>query len=486
MNTRSLIYRLILVVIVAGLAFWSMYPPREKINLGLDLQGGIHMVLGANLDAVPMMSMTEDGLQAKTLEELQTLSGQMETDYRNKNKDRLIQEILQVQKTRRKQAVDRTLEIIKNRIDEFGVAEPQIQKQGADQIVVQLPGVVDTEKALEVVSKVAHLEFKLVEADENSNPDLIEKAKKGEIPSNLELKYLSDESGGKGQTKALLLNKEASLTGEYLTNAYVSYGSLGMPEVNLQFNKVGARIFSRLTGENVNKRLAILLDDKVHSAPNINEKIPDGRARISGSFTMEEASTLASILRVGALPVPIEVLSIMKVGPTLGEDSIRQGIRAALLGSVLVILFMAVYYAFSGMIANFAISLCMLLVLGALAGLHATLTLPGIAGLALTVGMGVDANVLIFERIREELAKNKTIRASVDAGYHRALPAIADSNITTLIAAVILFYFGTGPIKGFAVVLSIGILASMFTALVVTRLIFDYLIYVRKIEKLSI
>jgi len=490
MNRRSLTYRLVLVIIVVGLACWSLYPTREHleskkpaINRGLDLQGGIHMVLGANLDKVPTMNMTEEGLQAKTLEELQTLSGQMETDYRNKNKDRLIREILQVQKNRRRQSVDRALEIIKNRIDEFGVAEPQIQKQGAEQIVVQLPGVVNTEEALEVVSRVAHLEFKLVATDENDDPALIERAKKGEIPENLELKYLSAEGAA---PKALLLRKEASLTGESLTNAYVGFDNFGMPEVDLQFDKRGGRIFSRLTGENVNKKLAILLDGKVHSAPNINEKIPNGRARISGSFTMEEASRLASILRAGALPVPIEVLSIMKVGPTLGEDSIKKGFRAAMLGSILVISFMIIYYAFSGMIADFALSICMLLVMGALAGFHATLTLPGIAGLALTVGMGVDANVLIFERIREELAKNKTLRAAVDAGYHKALPTIADSNITTLIAAVILFYFGTGPIKGFAVVLSIGILASMFSALIITKLIFDYLIYVRKISKLSI
>jgi protein-export membrane protein SecD len=484
MNKRSLLYRLILVVAVCGIAFWALYPLKDKINLGLDLQGGIHMVLGANLDKVPYMSMTEDGLKAESLEKLKEIAEKLGLDSKEANRDKLLKEILQTQQDRRRRAVDRALEIIKNRIDEFGVAEPQIQKQGADQIVVQLPGIVDTEKAEEVVSRVAHLEFKLVEADKSYNTGLLEKAVKGEIPANLELEYLVDENTKK--TEALLLQREAALTGESLTNAYVSYGRLGLPDVALRFNTRGARIFSRLTGENIGKRLAIVLDGKLYSAPIIKVKIQDGNAIIEGSFTIEEASTLASILRAGALPVPIEILSSMRVGPTLGEDSIRQGLKAAILGSALVILFMAFYYGFSGMIANFAISLCMLLVLGALAGFRATLTLPGIAGLALTVGMGVDANVLIFERIREELAKNKTIRAAVDAGYHRALPAIADSNITTLIAALILFHFGSGPIKGFAVVLSVGILASMFTALVVTRLIFDYLTYVRKIRKLSI
>ena len=260
MNKRSLNYRLILVVIVVGLAFWSMYPPQEKINKGLDLQCGIHLVLGAKLDLDPMMNMTQDVLETNTPEEIQKISGKMGIDSKNKNKGKLIQEILRVQKTRRNKAVDRTLEIIKNRIDEFGVSEPQIQKQGADQIVVQLPGVVDTDQALEVVSRIAYLEFKLVKADANDNPDLIEKAKKGEIPSNLELKYLTK---GNGETEALLLRKEASLGGEHLTNAYVSFGNLGMPEVNLQFDRIGARIFSRLTGENVNRRLAILLDGKV-------------------------------------------------------------------------------------------------------------------------------------------------------------------------------------------------------------------------------
>ena len=489
MNTRSLLYRLILVVIVAGLALWALYPSKEQIksmkpaiNKGLDLQGGMFITLGAELDKIPLMNMTEDELKTKTPEELQTICEQVQLEYKNKSKEKIIQDILQLQRERKKESVDRVLEIIKNRVDQFGVLEPQIQRQGVDQIVVQLPGVVDTEKALEVVSKVAHLEFKLVESD----PNKIAKAEKGQVPPGYELKYLTQEVQGKEKTETLLLHKEASLTGEYLTNAFVGYGQLGSPEVHLQFNQVGARIFSRLTGEHVNERLAIVLDGNVHSAPNIREKIPSGTASISGGFTIEEASTLASILRAGALPVPVKVLSIMKVGPTLGEDSIRQGVRAALIGSILVVVFMAVYYAFSGMIANFAIALCMLLVMGVLAAFHATLTLPGIGGLALTVGMGVDANVLIFERIREELAKNKTLRAAVEAGYHRALPSIADSNITTLIAAVILLYFGTGPIKGFAVVLSIGILASMFTGLIVTKLILDYLIYVKKIERLSI
>jgi protein-export membrane protein SecD len=483
MKTKSIIYRFILVAVLVGVAFWMMYPPDEKINLGLDLQGGMHLVLGVKLDEVPLMNMTEEGLKKNTRESLVDISQKMGIDPRNKTDERLIKEILQIQKSRKRQAVQRVLEIIQNRIDEFGVAEPQIQLQGANQIVVQLPGVVDTEKALEIVSRVAHLEFKLVENDKNK----IEQAQAGNIPDGYELKYLTGkDKNGKGRTETLLLHKEASITGDKLTNAYVGYGQLGAPIVHLQFDRIGARIFSRLTGEHIGERLAIVLDGKVHSVPVIKQKISDGNAIIEGGFTMEEAGTLASILRAGSLPIPVEVLSTIKIGPTLGEDSIRQGIRAAVLGGILVVLFMSIYYALSGVLANFALFLCLLLVLGALAGFHATLTLPGIAGLVLTIGMSVDANVLIFERIREELAKKKTARIAVDSGYHKALHTIADANITTLIAAIVLFYFGTGPIKGFAVVLSIGVLASMFTALVVTKLVLDYFTYVKKIEKLSI
>jgi preprotein translocase subunit SecD len=400
-----------------------------------------------------------------------------------KNNEQLIKEILDVQKNRRRHAVTRVLEIIKNRVDEFGVTEPQIQQQGSNQIVVQLPGVVDTDRAEEVVSRAAYLEFKLVE----DNASKIKQAEQDNVPEGYELKYWTyEDEQGKTVTDPILLHEEASITGQYLTNAYVGYGQLGRPEVRLQFDRVGARMFSRITGEHINERLAIILDGKIHSAPVIRSKIPDGNAVITGGFDMEEASTLASILRAGSLPIPVEVLSTTKVGPTLGEDSIKQGVRAAIVGGILVVLFMIAYYRLSGVLANFALFMCLLLVLGTLAGFRATLTLPGIAGLVLTIGMSVDANVLIFERIREELAKKKTVRVAVDSGYHKALHTIADANITTLIAALVLFYFGTGPVKGFAVVLSIGVLASMFTALVFTKLVLDYFTYVRKVDKLSI
>ncbi len=431
---KSILYRVILIVLIVGLALWSFYPPEKKIRRGLDLKGGMHIVLRVEVEKVP--------------------------------------------KEDRKNVVDLALKIIRNRVDEFGVSEPVIQRQGEDQIIVQLPGIVDTERALKIIGQTAQLEFKLVESD----PDLLHQALEGKVPEGYELKYLEEN----GKRTPILLRKKAVLTGKYLVNAYMDFGRFGQPEVRLKFNRKGARLFSRITGENVGKLLAIVLDGKVQSAPRIKEKIPSGEAVITGRFTIKEASDLALVLRAGALPAPIKVLSTLTVGPTLGEDAIRKGLRAAVVGGILVVIFMAVYYSFAGIIADIALLLNLIMLMGALAGLNATLTLPGIAGIILTIGMSVDANVLIFERIREELAKKKTIRVALDTGYKRAFLTIADANITTLIAALMLFYFGTGPVKGFAVTLSLGIICSMFTAIVFTKVVFDYLVYVRKARTIPI
>ena len=387
-------------------------------------------------------------------------------------------ELEKVPEKERENVVDVALTVIRNRVDEFGVAEPLIYRQGKDQIIVQLPGVVDTERALKIIGQTALLEFKLVEDD----PDLLQQALNGKVPEGYELKYMEVN----GEKTPLLLHKKPVLTGRYLVNAFMDYGRFGEPEVKIKFNRKGARIFSRVTGENVGKLLAIVLDGKVQSAPRIKEKIPSGEAIISGRFTIKEASDLALVLRAGALPAPIKVLSTLTVGPSLGEDAIKKGFRAAIVGGILVILFMGIYYSFAGIIADLALIMNLALLLGALTGLKATLTLPGIAGIILTIGMSVDANVLIFERIREELAKKKTLRVAVDTGYKRAFLTIADANITTLIAALILFYFGTGPVKGFAVTLSLGIICSMFTAIVFTKVVFDYLIYVKKARNVRI
>ncbi|MBW2193417.1 MAG: protein translocase subunit SecD, partial [Deltaproteobacteria bacterium] len=284
-----------------------------------------------------------------------------------------------------------------------------------------------------------------------------------------------------------LVKRRTLLTGAYLTEARVEIDSqFNEPYVGIKFDKKGGRIFERITEENVKKRLAIVLDNRVYSAPVIQEKISGGEARITGSFTTEEARDLAIVLRAGALPAPVKILEERTVGPSLGTDSINKGIISMIIGGVLVVLFMIIYYKGSGLIADVALIINIILIAGGLAAFQATLTLPGIAGIILTIGMAVDANVLIFERIREEMTVGKTPRAAVEAGYNRATLTILDANITTLIAALVLFQFGTGPIKGFAVTLSLGVLSSLFTALFLTRLIFDYLLMNRKIKQLSI
>lgn len=414
----NLKWKWLLILMVIGLSCWNTFPLDKKINLGLDLQGGMHLVLNVDISEIPQEA--------------------------------------------RKDAVDRALEIIRNRIDQFGVREPSILKQGVDRIVVQLPGITNRERALQLIGKTAQLEFKLVADD----PELLRQALSGEIPDDYELKYLDKEP--------LIIRKKASLTGDTLIDARVNFGSqFGEPYVSLKFNAQGAKIFSQVTGENVGKRLAIVLDGVVHSAPVIREKIPSGEAQITGRFSIDEANDLAIVLRAGALPAPIKIEEERTVGPSLGRDSIRAGLFATLIGSLMVIIFMILYYLFSGFVADLALILNFLIVLGVLGYFKATLTLPGIAGLALSLGMAVDANILINERIREELKTGRSLRSSISAGYDKAFSAIFDSNLTTLIAAFFLFQFGTGPIKGFAVTLTTGILASLFTALFVTRTILE-------------
>lgn len=427
-------WKVILIIAVIAFSLWKVYPPQEKINLGLDLQGGMHLVLEVELNKIPEEA--------------------------------------------RKDAVNRAVEVIRNRIDEFGVAEPQITPQGTDRIIIQLPGVTDRKRALDIIGRTAHLEFRLV----TDKDDLYEKAKSGEELEKYELKTLKHADMS---TEELLLEKEPILTGSHLINANVQFdtSSFGQPIVSLTFDKEGTEAFSEVTQEAVRKfrsdgiarRLAIVLDGKIHSAPQMKEHIPNGKAVISGNFTAKEASDLALVLRAGALPAPVTIAEERSVGPTLGQDSIRKGIRATVWGFIAVIAMIAVYYLLCGAIAIFALLLNILIVMGALASFGAALTLPGIAGIILTIGMSVDANVLVFERIREELRTGKTTRSAISSGYHRAFGTILDANLTTLFTALILFYFGTGPIKGFAVTLSIGIISSMFTALFVTRVVFDFL-----------
>jgi preprotein translocase subunit SecD len=321
---------------------------------------------------------------------------------------------------------------------------------------------------------------------------------RGVIPPDLELMWKRESEPGREAPvrRVYLLNSKASVTGKYLTSAIIRWGLdpsyPGAPGVALEFNRVGRSLFSRVTGENVGRRLAIVLDEKVHSAPNIKEKIR-GAASITGSFTSEQARDLQIVLEAGALPAPLSIVEERTVGPSLGGDSIRRGVRAAIVGGIAVAIFMVIYYNLSGFLAVIALCLNLVILMAVMAGLRylpaghtGTLTLPGIAGIILTIGMAVDANVLIFERIREELGAGKTVRRAIRDGYSRAFTTILDANVTTLITAIVLYQFGTGPIKGFAVTLSAGIIASMFTAIVVTRAIFDWVTGARRLTKLSI
>lgn len=435
---RKLQWRLLGIIAATVLCVWLIYPPftvkdkdgailqKGKINLGLDLQGGMHVVL-----RVDTSKLTAEA---------------------------------------KKDAVDRAMEIIRNRVDQFGVGEMAIQKQGKDNIIVQLPGITDRERALEIIGKTAHLEFKLVSDD----PEMIKKALNKEKVPGYALLYEEVRGGG---TVPLLVAEEASLTGDLLVNATTAFSqsSFGEPYVSISFNQDGGKLFSEVTAANVNKKLAIVLDGKVVSAPVIREAIPSGQAQITGSFTVTEANDLAVILRAGALPAPVIVEEERTVGPLLGADSIKSGLNATMIGGLLVFVFMIVYYRLAGVVANIALGLNLLIILACLSLFKGTLTLPGIAGLILTIGMSVDANVLIYERLREELKLGKSLRAAIQAGYHRASSAIIDSNVTTIVAAALIFKFGTGPIRGFAVTLTIGLLANLFTAVVCTRVIFEML-----------
>ncbi len=427
---KNLFLRFIVVFVVLAASVLLAFPLDKRINLGLDLQGGMYLIMRVDTSAL------DEGA--------------------------------------REDAVERALEVLRNRIDQFGVREPIVQIQGDDQIVIQLPGMTDRARALDLIGRTALLEFKLVNDDPKALADAIE----GNVPEGFELKELDKEK--------ILVNASAELTGDYLETADVRFdqGAFGQPIVAMKLKGEGVKKFAGLTRENVGRLLAIVLDGRVYSAPRINEPIPSGEAIISGRFTPDEAKDLAIVLRSGALPAPLVIEEERTVGPLLGQDSIRKGIAACVVGGFLILFFMAYYYGFSGWVADLALSLNILIILGGLGLFGATLTLPGIAGILLTMGMAVDANVLINERMREELRTGKTLRMAVSQGYDKAFTAILDANVTTLIAAFFLFQFGTGPIRGFAVTLTIGLVASLFTAVVVTRLIFEFVIYKHGIKGL--
>ncbi|HNQ35680.1 MAG TPA: protein translocase subunit SecD [bacterium] len=438
---KGIYIRLFVILAVIGLSIWGFWPPQQKIRLGLDLRGGMQLVLQVRQPLVESKIPTTE-------------------------------------------LTDRTLEVVRNRVDSLGLAEPVLQKIGQDRIMVQLPGVDDPDRAMEILGKTAFLEFKMVE----DNPELLKSAIAGTVPEGYELlyQYEKDAHGISKPSVPLLLKSQAAVTGQDLSNAQLGYSQGALPVVDLEFNSEGARKFAEVTAANVNKRLAIVLDGIVQSAPVIREAIPSGKAQISGRFTTQEANDLALVLKAGALPARIEIIDRTVVGPSLGRDSINAGVKASLLGAILVGAFMIVYYSAGGLAAVFALGVNILILMAVMAYFRQTLTLPGIAGIALTIGMAVDANVLIFERIREELKAGRTIGAALDRGYDRALVAIIDSNLTTVIAAAILLALGRGSVKGFGLTLTIGVLANIFTAVFVTKVLFNLAISHFHIKKLHI
>ncbi len=514
--TLSLLY--LTPTLAPGLpSWWTGFFPKDKIHLGLDLQGGTHLVLEVDTQKAVEGSLDiiatdlEDTLNNKSLhfkrisrvgsdrvslllyekDTAETVRKLLKDKYPGYQQSAPYEEggfvaldlriSDEAAKDRKDKAVTQALETIRNRIDQFGVSEPQIQRQGVDHIVVQLPGIKDPQRAIDLIGRTARLEFKLVREDlpptSVSLPDDAEIVKEKAV----------DPTTGAVTEVPYALQKKALITGDLLTDAQVRIDSqYNQPYVAIEFNSLGAKLFDQVTAANVGKRFAIVLDNNIYSAPVIRERISGGSAQISGNFTEKTAADLAIVLRAGALPAPVKIIQNETVGPSLGQDSISKGLMAGLIGVVLVVVFMAIYYKLSGMVANLGMVLNVIYLMGSLAALGATLTLPGIAAIVLLIGMSVDSNVIIFERIREELKIGKVPKAALDAGYDKAFLTIMDSHVTTLITAAVLFQFGTGPVKGFAVSLSLGVIINLFTSLIGTRVIFDLFLQRGNVKNMSI
>ena len=511
--------------------------PDNRLKLGLDLRGGVHLVLEVDLEeskvellkgrassiperlradkihcrvAEPVLEenalnvvvgipkrLSDPSEQAEYLKKAQENLQDLEFFDAPQEINRTGAEVTyQIRldesglKRYSEQAIDQVMVVLRNRIDAFGVAEPSIRREAnRPRIIVELPGAKDSSKPLQIVKTMGRLEFKLVEKSptgviawsgsaDTPPPD--------DIPEGTEIRYHNDD----GTTLAnswYVVRSPVLLSGDRIRNARETQGSTSFEiVVSMSFDSQGSRKFGELTTNHVGELLAILLDGKIQSAPRINEPILGGNAQISGDFTFEEAQYLANILKAGAFPVGVKIAEERTVGPTLGQEAIDDGVRAAVIGMGVVLIFMLIYYRFAGLVAIVALAFNMLIILGSLAGFGAALTLPGLAGLVLTIGMAVDANVLIFERIREELRTGKTVWSAIQTGYQKAFWTILDANVTTLAVAAVLYHFGTGPIKGFAITLGIGIFASMFTAIVVTREIYGWVLGGRNVERLSI
>ena len=519
---KNLRWKLLTIVAVTAAAAFAIYPPEDQVRLGLDLRGGVHLVLRVQTDdalrvetetnaeqlreqaSLVGIELLSAGAAAPTEIRVEGVPGERDQEFRG-----IADDLLQVSYDRRadgpgaytfgmlpgierqlrEESVRQALQTIERRVNELGVAEPIVAPHGVagDQILVQLPGVEDVQGAKEIIRSTGLLELKLVEDGPALSRELLLQARNGIVPADMEVVSGADESLGAtpGSTVYYLVRRVAPVTGRDLRNARPTIDEFNQPAISFSFNREGARKFGNFTGSNVGRNLAIILDNRVYSAPVIQERIAD-EGRITGTFTTGEATDLALILRSGALPASLTYLEERTVGPSLGADSIRAGVTASASGLIAVALFMLLYYRLSGINAVVAVGMNLLILLGCMAYVGAVLTLPGIAGFILTIGMGVDSNVLIFERIKEELGSAKGVRAAVAAGFDRVFLTILDTHIASLIAAAFLFQFGSGPIKGFATTLFFGLVSNVFTAVFVSRTIFETVLTRRREASLSI
>ena len=520
--TKNLQWKLLAIVAVTALSVLAIYPPEEQIRLGLDLEGGVHMVLRVQ---------TDDALQLETETAAEQLSEQLslqgieltsavavdpvtiqiegvpperDAEFRQMAEDQLSLSYERepgvsgsytyrmrapVESSLRDESVRQALQTIERRVNELGVAEPIVAPYsvGGDQILVQLPGVSDVARAKEIIRSTALLELKIVEDGPAASEEMLLQTRNGVLPPDMEVVTGASNmlTGGAPETVYYLVRRVAAVTGRDLRNARPTLDEFNQPAVSFSLNREGARKFGEVTGQNIGRNLAILLDGRVETAPTIEGRITD-EGQISGVFTQQEAADLGLVLRSGALPASLTYLEERTIGPTLGADSVRAGVIASVSGLVVVAIFMLVYYRLSGINAVVAVGMNLLILMGFMAYLGAVLTLPGIAGLILTIGIGVDSNVLIFERIKEELRAEKGVKAAVSAGFDRVFLTILDTHIASLIAAAFLFQFGSGPIRGFATTLAIGLVSNVFTAVFVSRTLFEAVLSRRRAATLSI
>ena len=516
---KNLRWRLIAIVAVIALAIWSFYPPASKVNLGLDLKGGVHMVMRVQTDAALRIetettverlreTLAKANVQYSKLEAADPTEFVVEGIQNDQAFRQAAAEVdtvfsrssgagsytyamrpnLAVQL--REETVTQALQTIERRVNDLGVAEPVVARHGAaNQILVQLPGVTDVARAKEIIRNTALLELKIVEMGPFPTEEAALQAYNNALPPDLVVVPGSEDvaatGGGTPSTVYYAVRRVPPITGRDLRTARPSLDQNNLPAVSFSLNQDGARRFGQLTEQNINRQLAIILDNRVFSAPVIQSRITD-EGQITGSFTQQEAQDLSLVLRSGALPAPMDFLEERTVGPSLGADSIRAGVTAAVGGLLLVMLFILFYYRLAGLNALVSIVTNLLILLGMMAYLGATMTLPGFAGFILTIGIGVDSNVLIFERIKEELAAGRPVKAAINAGFDRVWWTIVDTHVASLIAAAFLFQFGTGPIRGFATSLAIGLAANVFTAIFVSRTIFELVLTRRRVATLSI